>query len=62
LAAAENGLRLNKKHEDMPQGLKPNFYEPSTARLKPRPFKTRFMQPTLVFPHFQACGRELHSA
>jgi len=32
---------------NVPQGLKPRFYAPVAARLKPCPFKARFMQPVL---------------
>ena len=33
--------------ENVPQGLKPRLYAPVAARLKPCPFKARFMQPAL---------------
>jgi hypothetical protein len=38
---------LSKQQNSVPQGLKPMLYAAPTARLKPCPFNTRFMQPVL---------------
>jgi CRISPR/Cas system endoribonuclease Cas6 (RAMP superfamily) len=54
---------LLRQQKSAPQGLKPKFYAAPTARLKPCPFKTRFMQPVLYYWHapepLQVCG-EVH--
>ena len=46
--------------QNVPQGLEPSVYGPFTARLKPRPFKTRLKQPVLgpfaVFAHAAVHG------
>ncbi len=53
-AAASHSLAIElvasmllDQRQTIPQGLKPRFYAVLAARLKPCPFKTRFMQPVL---------------
>jgi hypothetical protein len=40
-------INSQRRPRKIPQGLKPSVFEAFTARLKPCPFKARFMQPVL---------------
>jgi hypothetical protein len=47
-------INSHRQPRKIPQGLKPSVFAAFTARLKPCPFKARFMQPVLVFVRIRA--------